>query len=82
VILAERRGALLDHLRQSGVDAKVHYALPIHMQPAARALGHRPDDFPVTRWLADRIVSVPLYGEMSPEQRHTVIAGIRSFYES
>jgi dTDP-4-amino-4,6-dideoxygalactose transaminase len=82
VIVAEQRRALLDHMRQSGVDAKVHYALPIHMQPAARALGHRPDDFPVARWLADRIVSVPLYGEMSMEQRRTVVASIRSFYES
>jgi dTDP-4-amino-4,6-dideoxygalactose transaminase len=82
VIVAEQRRALLDHMRQAGVDAKVHYALPIHMQPAARALGHRPDDFPVARWLADRIVSVPLYGEMSTEQRRTVVASIRSFYES
>lgn len=80
VILAERREALLEHLRQGGVDAKVHYALPIHMQPAARGLGHRPDDFPVARWLADRIVSVPLYGEMSAEQRGVVVDGIRSFY--
>ena len=80
VVLAERRDALLEHLRGRGIDAKVHYPLPIHMQPAARALGHRPDDFPVTRWLADRIVSLPIYGEMTPEQRAAVIMGVRSFY--
>lgn len=80
VVLAERRDALLEHLRGRGIDAKVHYPLPIHMQPAARALGHRPDDFPVTRWLADRIVSLPIYGEMTSEQRAAVIMGVRSFY--
>ena len=82
VVLAERRNALIDHLRERGVDAKVHYPLAIHMQPAARSLGHQPDDFPVTRELADRVVSLPIYGEMTPEQRALVIAGVRSFYEA
>ena len=80
VIHAERRDALLEHLRRRGIDAKVHYPIPIPMQEAARVLGHRPEDFPVTRWLADRIVSLPLYPEMSPEQRSAVIDGVRSFY--
>ncbi len=81
VIVAERRNALLEHLRQRGVDAKVHYPLAIHMQEAARGLGHQPDDFPVTRWLADRIVSLPIYAEMTAEQRAAVIDGVRSFYQ-
>jgi dTDP-4-amino-4,6-dideoxygalactose transaminase len=80
VVLAERRNALIDHLRERGVDAKVHYPLAIHMQPAARSLGHRPDAFPVTCELADRVLSLPIYGEMTPEQRAAVIDGVRSFY--
>jgi dTDP-4-amino-4,6-dideoxygalactose transaminase len=80
VVLAERRNALIDHLCERGVDAKVHYPLAIHMQPAARSLGHRPDDFPVTRELADRVLSLPIYAEMTPEQRAAVIDGVRSFY--
>jgi len=80
VVEAERRDDLLAHLRRRGVDAKVHYPLAIHMQPAARTLGHQPDDFPVTRELADRIVSLPIYGEMTSEQRGTVIDGVRTFY--
>ena len=80
MIHAERRDALLEHLRQRGVDAKVHYAIPIPFQLVARALGYRPEEFPETRWLADRIVSLPLYSEMSREQRSTVIDAVRSFY--
>jgi dTDP-4-amino-4,6-dideoxygalactose transaminase len=80
VIRAERRSELLDHLRRRGVEAAVHYPTAIHLQPAARALGYRPDDFPVTRWLACRIVSLPCYGEMTREQRRAVIDGVRSFY--
>ena len=82
VIVAEKRDALLDHLRQRGVDAKVHYSLAIHSQPAARSLGHRPDDFPVTQWLTGRIVSLPIYPEMTGAQRQAVIDGVRSFYRA
>ena len=82
VIVAEKRDALLDHLRQRGIDAKVHYSLAIHSQPAARSLGHRPDDFPVTQWLTGRIVSLPIYPEMTEAQRRAVIDGVRSFYRT
>lgn len=80
MILAERRPALLQHLRERGVDAKVHYPVTIPQQEAARGLGHRPEDFPVATWLAERIVSLPLYAEMTEAQRRAVIDGVRSFY--
>jgi len=80
MITAERRPALLEHLRARGIDAKVHYAITIPQQEAARGLGHRPDDFPVASWLAERIVSLPLYAEMTEAQRTAVIDGVRSFY--
>jgi dTDP-4-amino-4,6-dideoxygalactose transaminase len=80
MIQAERRADLMNHLQARGIETKVHYPTPIPLQPAARALGHRPEDFPVTYWLADRIVSLPLYPELTPSQRETVVTGVRSFY--
>jgi len=80
VILAERRDALLEHLKRRGIDAKVHYPMAIHTQPAARALGHRRGDFPVAEWLADHVLSLPLYAEMTGEQRAAVVEGVVSFY--
>jgi dTDP-4-amino-4,6-dideoxygalactose transaminase len=81
MITAERRPALLQHLRERGIDAKVHYAITIPQQEAARRLGHRPQDFPVATWLAERIVSLPIYGELTEPQRGAVIDGVRSFYQ-
>ena len=80
VIHAERRAALLEHLAARGVDAKVHYPIAIPEQPAARDLGVRMDEFPNTKWLTSRIVSLPLYAEMDPEQKDLVIDAVRSFY--
>jgi dTDP-4-amino-4,6-dideoxygalactose transaminase len=81
MIVAERRAELLQHLAARGVDAKVHYPVPIHLQPAAAALGHRPGAFPNAEWLAEHIVSLPLYGELTDAQQAAVIDGVRSFYQ-
>jgi len=81
VIKATRRTDLLDHLHALGVQATVHYPLPIHLQEAAQSLHLRKDDFPVASSLADRIVSLPLFPEMTVAQRTAVIEGVRSFYE-
>lgn len=80
MIVAEGRDGLLAHLRARGVDAKVHYPLTIPMQPAAKGLGLQPEDFPVATWLAARIVSLPIYQEMTPAQRSAVVEGVRSYY--
>jgi dTDP-4-amino-4,6-dideoxygalactose transaminase len=81
MIKARRRDELLEHLRGRGVDAKVHYPQPLHMQPAARYLGLAPEDFPVALELSRSIATLPLYGELSTEQRRAVVDGVRSFYE-
>jgi len=52
------------------------------MQEAARNLGHRPQDFPGAQWLSDHMISLPIYGEMTADQRAAVIDAVRSFYRS
>jgi dTDP-4-amino-4,6-dideoxygalactose transaminase len=81
MIRASRREELLQHLSRLGVDAKVHYPAPIHLQPAAAGLGYAATDFPVATRLASQIVSLPLYPELTSEQRAAVIDGVRSFYQ-
>jgi len=80
VIKAEKRTALVEHLRGRGIEALIHYPCPIPMQKAASSLGCRADDFPVTSSVCDRIVSLPLYSEMSLTQQKAVIDGVLSFY--
>ncbi len=80
MIHAEDRPGLLAHLESRGIDAKVHYPLSIPMQEPAKKLGCRAEDFPVTSWLTERVVSLPLYAELTPEQRAAVVDGVRSYY--
>lgn len=82
IVRAERRDDLQRFLAARGVDTKVHYPVPLHLQPAARALGYAKGDFPVTERLATEILSLPIYPELTEAQQEAVIEGIRSFYGS
>lgn len=80
VIRADRRDDLQRHLAARGIDSKVHYPTPLHLQEAAAELGYTRGDFPVTERLATEILSLPIYPELTEEQEEAVTDGVRSFY--
>ena len=55
----DRRDELQKHLAGKGVQTVVHYNTPIHLQPAAAALGCRRGQFPVTERLCETILALP-----------------------
>ena len=81
VIRTAARDALLEHLHANGVEAGVHYPLPLHLQPAYAALGYARGAFPVTEAVADSCLSLPLYPEMTNAQQDRVVALVRAFCE-
>jgi dTDP-4-amino-4,6-dideoxygalactose transaminase len=80
VIQAEDRSGLIEHLNHCGVEVKVHYPIPIHLQEAARPLGCKEGDFPVTERQSKRIVTLPVHQELGPKEIQFVVDSIRSFY--
>jgi dTDP-4-amino-4,6-dideoxygalactose transaminase len=62
------RDTVLKRLRAAGVEAGIHYPTPIHRQEAYAELKLGEGSFPVTEDLARRILSLPLYPEMTREQ--------------
>jgi dTDP-4-amino-4,6-dideoxygalactose transaminase len=82
MIQAERRDELQAFLNGNGVEALVHYATPIHLQPAAAGLGYTAGDFPVTRRVVSQILSLPLYPGLTEAQQDHVVEQIGRFYGS
>jgi dTDP-4-amino-4,6-dideoxygalactose transaminase len=80
VVRSGRRDELLDHCRRAGVEAGVHYPLPLHLQPAWRHLGYARGDLPATEAWAAECLSLPLYPELTEEQQDRVIATVRAFF--
>ncbi|MBU1012570.1 MAG: DegT/DnrJ/EryC1/StrS family aminotransferase [Bacteroidetes bacterium] len=80
VILAEQRDGLQNYLIENGVQALIHYATPIHLQPAAKYLGYKVSDFPQTMKHVDRILSLPLFPSMTYQQQDWVAELIKNYY--
>ena len=81
VIQASYRDELWRFLKDHGVQANVHYPLPLYMQKPALSLGYREDDFPVTKLLSQRILSLPLYPELTHGQQDYVAELLNEFYK-
>jgi len=81
VTAADDRDALIRHLGGEGVGAAVHYPVPVHRHRgyAERAVVPK-EGLPVTERLAGRIVSLPMFPELSDEDVGRVIAAVRGFY--
>lgn len=82
VIRTDRRDELKKYLNENGVEALVHYATPIHTQPAAHGLGYRAEDFPRTMRHVSRIVSLPLYPTLSRAHQDKVVELIAEFHRN
>lgn len=80
LITAERRDELVEFLVNRGVEAKVHYPIPVHLQNAARELGYKRGDFPVCERQADEIVTLPAHQHVTGEQIDFTLASIAKFY--
>lgn len=80
VIQADQRDALQAYLLEQGIETKVHYPIPIHLQDAAKALGYSIGSFPVAERQAKRILSLPVYPELTESQRMYVVSQIRRFF--
>ena len=82
VIQAKDRNALYKHLLDNGVEAKVHYPNPLHLQEAAKYLGYKEGDFPVCEAQAKSILTLPVHQHLTEAQLVYVIDTIKKFYGS
>ena len=79
-ICCQRRNELKNYLIENGVDAKVHYPIPMHLQPAANYLDHKKGDFPIAERIADSTISLPVHEFITRDQQDHVIKLIKDFY--
>ena len=81
LVTATRRDELVKFLVSRGVEAKVHYPIPIHLQNAARDLGYASGDFPVCERQAKEVLTLPAHQHITPEQIEYTISAIREFFK-
>jgi len=81
VILVDDRDGLQAFLAEKEVGTGLHYPLPLHLQKAYSSMGFKKGDFPVSECTAERLLSLPMYAELTTEQIEYVVDCIREYME-
>jgi dTDP-4-amino-4,6-dideoxygalactose transaminase len=81
VIRTESRDELQKFLKNNGVEALVHYPVPIHLQPAAKELHYQAGSFPVCESQARRILSLPIRPDLGNKDIRQISGLVRRFFE-
>jgi len=78
--LCEDRDNLLDFLKGNGIDAKIHYPIPLHLQKAAAFLNHKPGDFPNAEMISRKVLSLPVHEFIDEEHVEFMARKVEEFY--
>ena len=76
VVQVPQRDRVQAALKARGIETGIHYPVPLHQQPAYAHLGYRPDDFPISAALGLRILSLPMFPEITEAQVREVAAAL------
>lgn len=80
VIQTDKRDKLRKFLEKKGIHTLIHYPIPLHLQPCLRSLGYKRGDFPSAERWARRILSLPMFPELTLGEQDRVIAAIKTFF--
>jgi dTDP-4-amino-4,6-dideoxygalactose transaminase len=81
IIEVQKRDTLFRYLNEQGIEAKIHYPIPLHLQRGLSHLGYKRGDFPVTEWQAANTLTLPVDQHLSEDQIGYTIDTIKRFYK-
>ncbi len=76
----EKRDALQAHLNAHNIGNAIYYPLPLHLQACFAHLGYKQGDFPESERAAKEVLSIPVYAELTDEQKQRVVDVIKTFF--
>lgn len=79
-ICVPRRDELQAYLRDRGIPTEIYYPSPLHVEPAFAYLGYRNGDFPNAEVTCRKVLSLPIYPELKPDQQRAIVETLWRFY--
>jgi dTDP-4-amino-4,6-dideoxygalactose transaminase len=81
IIETDRRNDLQKHLTSTGIQTNIHYPIPIHLQKAYLDLGYKEGEFPRAERAAKRMLSLPMFPELSNTQIDYIVDSVKEFFQ-
>jgi dTDP-4-amino-4,6-dideoxygalactose transaminase len=79
VIHVDRRDQLQQFLNEKGIATGMHYPMPLHLQNAYADMGLKEGAFPMSEYSARRLISLPMFAELTTGQMDYVIDSVKAF---
>jgi dTDP-4-amino-4,6-dideoxygalactose transaminase len=80
VLRTQKRDGLRKYLADKGISTAIYYPLPLHLQECFKDLGYKRGDFPEAEKASLETLSLPVYPELSLEQKEYIISCIKDYY--
>ncbi len=80
VVRAKDRDRLAAHLNEKGIGTEVYYPIPAHLQDCLNDGRYRQGVFPVCEAVCNEVLALPIYPELTEEQKEYVVTTIAQFY--
>ncbi len=80
-IETDRRDELIEHLNKNQIGCAIYYPLPLHAQECYSYLGYKDGDYPVATRAAKSVVSIPIFPDLTADERDYVAEKISEFYK-
>ncbi len=80
-VMPELRDRLHDYLSERDIPSMIYYPIPAHRQLMFSAFGCESLSLPVTDYLTERVISLPMHTEMKQDQRDYIVTTVQSFFK-
>lgn len=80
ILVPEKRDELRKFLLESGIGCEIYYPVPFHLQECFRYLGYKKGDFPISEFVAERSLAIPVFPGLTEEQQNYVVDKILEFF--
>ena len=81
IIQVEQRSKLINYLKGKGIETKINYPIPLHLQPAAKNLKYKIGSLPNVENQSKRILSLPIYPELTNNQIEYVLNNLKKYFK-
>ena len=77
--LSSSSAGLIEFLRNKGIDARVYYPIPLHLQPCFKYLGYKIGDFPESEKAAEETLAIPVYPDLERKEADYIVSSIKEY---
>lgn len=70
---------LIEYLRSKGIDSRVYYPIPLHLQRCFKYLGYKKGDFPESEKASRCTLAIPVYPDLTKKEMDYIISSIKEF---